>query len=813
MIFPCSGCMLRLRFYVSFFTLLLVGAIYAGGSEAPRARREAAVVQARNGDAKNGLAALQELLLQYPDDPRLLADTTIVANWAGNDQLVLDLFARPLTPKDDSGVVEAAARSARNLDRFEQSVELFRRAEKLDPSRWQPQLGEAMALTELGEFVSAQKLMQPLLLDHKSEKDVILGEAYLASRQTDFIGSIAMDQYYLEQSPSNTQVRSDLTLALSRAGSQTYAADIYSKDVTPLVPQTEQVLSGAAGGEQVGWGEVYAPTRALERADSELALEKLNRVVTASVPGDGTWKLAQYDRILAFYDLRQMRDVIQLYEQLRRAGLDVRTYALSSVAGAYLALHQPKRAEELYRELLKQEPEDGTAWSGLAYAQMESGHPYKALATIDYAYNAAAPWLKAPGLSAPKANHMRVSLESQAADMRGEANLLADEMNRFNRLVTEAPGNENLRWGLASSYLARGWVQRALDETRIADSFGDPDELPSLTTAEIREAAGLRDQVDVMIPALRIHLFDSSVFQQFLRDESIERGWQAVADTTLGWGNGLEVGSSDQHSEAHLYTPLLDNRWRIYSHELSDSGDFGTASAERTRAAVGVHYDYDRREAWAEFGHDSGTNLVAGNIGAKVSLGDFWTLQAVVDSDSFDVPVRALTGNVHGRSIDGSVEWRRSELQSANAGLQRVLFSDGNQRAAISAAWDQRVWTTPRWEASISADESSSSNSLDENRPYFNPKNDFSLGPGGKIDWITWQRYDRRFDQELEVHAAPYWQANYGTGSAVSVRYGQRWKLRSGLEWRCGVAWNSQPYDGSNESRTALNGGITWGSQ
>jgi hypothetical protein len=45
------------------------------------------------------------------------------------------------------------------------------------------------------------------------------------------------------------------------------------------------------------------------------------------------------------------------------------------------------------------------------------------------------------------------------------------------------------------------------------------------------------------------------------------------------------------------------------------------------------------------------------------------------------------------------------------------------------------------------------------------------------------------------------------------VHYGQRWKLRSGLEWRCGLTWNGQPYDGTNEYRTALNTGITWGSQ
>ena len=58
---------------------------------------------------------------------------------------------------------------------------------------------------------------------------------------------------------------------------------------------------------------------------------------------------------------------------------------------------------------------------------------------------------------------------------------------------------------------------------------------------------------------------------------------------------------------------------------------------------------------------------------------------------------------------------------------------------------------------------------------------------------------------------APYYQQNYGTGGAFSVHYGQRWKTRTGLEWRWGVTWNTQPYDGINEYRTALDSGITWG--
>lgn len=60
------------------------------------------MVQARAGHAKTSLATLQRLLQQYPDDPLLLADAVVVANWAGADAVALDLYSNPATPKNNS---------------------------------------------------------------------------------------------------------------------------------------------------------------------------------------------------------------------------------------------------------------------------------------------------------------------------------------------------------------------------------------------------------------------------------------------------------------------------------------------------------------------------------------------------------------------------------------------------------------------------------------------------------------------------------------------------------------------------------------
>ena len=797
-------------------TLLLVDASLAGASDverAPRAEREAAVDQARHGGAKAGLAVLKRLVQQYPDDSRLLADTTIVASWASDDQYAMDLYDRPLTPKDDAGVAEAAGHSARNLHLYTRSLELYRLAHTLEPDRWQPRLGEAMALTDLGDYTTAAQLMDPVVRHHKDDKDVLRGQGYLCSRLADFVCSIAMYQYYLVQFPDDMEVRNDLALVLSHVGSQTYASDFYANEIHPVQPETDLRLSGAAAGEETNWGEVYAPARVLVRADSEMALARLNSTIAAAVPREETWTNAQFDRIVALYDLRRPKDVASSYEDLTHQGIEVPHYALESVAGSYLSLHQPERAEEIYRKLLKQSPTDGNLWSGLAYAQMERGHIQQALTTIDHAYQDAAPWLGIAGQSAPKPNRMRLNLESQAARMRGDVDLLAEEQRRLDRLMAAAPGNENLRWQLASSHLARGWPVYALRESRIADGFASRDELPTMTTMQIEEANGLRDEVDASIPALQIRGFDDPALLRFLKELRLERGWGVDAEAVFAWGSGIQVGSSSQHSEAHLWSPLLNNRWRGFAHELSDSGNFGTSFAERTRTSLGVRYDYDRQSASAELGYDAGTHRAAANVGAALALNDYWSFRFDADSDSVEVPVRALTKEVHGRSADFDVQWRASELQSAHGGLQRVLFSDGNQRAAISGAWTRRVWTAPQWQATISAEESESTNSLNENRPYFNPSQDFALGPRATVDWYTWHRYDRSLHQKVNLYVAPYWEAHYGTGPSVSVDYNALMKMRQGLELRVGVTWNRQPYDGMNETSTALNAGITWGSQ
>lgn len=794
---------------------LLVGAAAtaeAGAGAAPRSQREGAVAQARSGDTKDALATLRALVASYADDARLLADTTIVANWAGDDAYALELYVRPQTPKDDAGVTEAAARSARNLHRYGMALDLYRTATTLAPDRWQPLLGQALVLTDEGHYREAAEQMKPLLREHLDETDVETGEAYLCSRLGDYACQIDMDQRLMDHRPQESAaIRCQMALALAQVGGETLAEE--------KCPQSESTddrrLLEEKGAERIRWAEANTHRWAQRQDEGEAALKLLDGVIAASPSRDDIWKAAEFDRLLALFDLRHMHAVIDRYDRLHAQKIEVPTYTLACVAGAYLTLHHPRHAEALYRRLVKREPGNGEMWGGLTYAQFEREHLHESLHTVDLAFEGAPSMLRAQGLKVSLDNEAHASLGLQAAEMRGYADMPAQEAARLAPMLAAAPANQGLNRAMAMNYLARGWPLLAIRQERIADSYAQPDALPVLEDAEVLDAAGRRDEADALLPALLERDGNSPAIARYLTDETIERGWQADAETGFEWSSGKYIGTT-QHSDGHLYSPLYDNRWRAYVHALGDTGSFQKGPAYRSRTAVGVSYDYERNSVWAEAAGDDGTAgaVAAGAVGADLNYRDHWTLKLEGDTDNVtDVQLIAQQGKVRARSVTADLQWRQSELRSIDGGVQRMLFSDGNQRTAFTGELDQRMWTTPRLQVTVTPELWTSSNSENANRIYFNPKADFSLGPSTTVHWLTWRRYSRKLAQDFAVYMAPYWQENYGVGGAVALTYQQRWEVSKRFSAFGKVTWDSQPYNGSSEPYTNVEFGVKWGLQ
>lgn len=810
---PLASALAALGYLLAVVLLLAwseVGA--AEPASAPLSLRESAVKQARSGDLKGALRTLKELVQRYPDDPHLLADTTIIANWAGEDSYALDLYGRLQMPKNNLGATEAAARAARNLHQYDLALNLFRRAEVLAPGDWQPQLGYAMVLTDQGDLSAAAELMRPLVTTRGSEPDVERGEAYLCSRQQDYACAARIYEQLLAQAPADkNEIRCDIAQSISRLGGNTLA-----QGMCESADSGEKLsLLAAAGAERVRWSETIIDNWERRKSEAVQALTMLDEVIAASTPTDAVWKQAQSDRLLALYDLYRMQDVFQSWQHLRELDVKVPDYALARVAGACLALRHPQEAETLYRGLVERSPADGVLWSGLVNAEFESEHIRQSFSTVDQAYDDTPAWLQSRGLKIPNPNQLHARLALQAAQMRGYADMPAKEQRRLSILLGMAPADPELGRAMAKTYLARGWPLLAIREERMADSFEQKDDLPVLADAEVLEGAGRREQADALLGPLLTREGHSPAVDRFLTERAVERGWQATLTSGYEWSSGRYLGNS-QNSEAYLFTPLLKDRWRLYGHGFGESGQFVEGSAYRSRGAAGFRYDYNRQSFWGEAAADSGNPglITAGAVGAQFSLGDHWSVGAEGDTDNLtDVQLIAEIAGVRARSGSVHVEWRQSELNSIHFNGERMLFSDGNQRSAVAAEWDQRVLTAPRLQIGITPQLSISANSRDQNRLYFNPRQDFSLGSSATANWVTWRHYERSFLQRFTVFGAPYWQENYGTHGAVSAGYTQLWKVsrRLGLIGR--LAWQGQPYDGNRQPYTDLSFGLTWGDQ
>lgn len=805
----------RVALPLLFVAILLLRGTAAAAAEpatAPTQLRESAVRQARAGDTQDALRILKDLVQRYPEDPRLLSDCMIVAGWAGDDAYALSLYGQTQVLEKDLGATEAAARSARNLHRYGLALDLFRRAETLAPERWEPRLGSAMVLTDQGNLAAAASLMKPLLRNQGNEPDVERGEAYLCSRQQDYACTIAMDQQLLSQSHGDTDgIRCDIARSLSQLGADTLARGMCS----PADAGDQLRLLAAAGAERVRWSDAIDHDWQQRKNNAEQALSMLDQAIAAAHSEDRVWTQAQSDRLLALYDLFRMQEVVQSWQHLRQLQVKVPDYALARVAGAYLTLHRPQEAATLYRSLVKRAPEDGDLWSGLAYAEFESEHIRQSFSTVDQAYENTPAWLQSPGLKVPESNRFHAALALQAAQMRGYAGMPAREQERLSSLLAMAPADPKLGRAMALTYLARGWPLRAIREERIADSFEQNTDLPVLEDVEVLEGAGRREEVDALLGRLLQREGRSPAVVRFLDDRAAERGWQATVTSGYEWSSGRYLGNS-QHSEGYLSSPYVDDRWRIYLHGLGDSGQFVEGSAYRSRAALGLRYDYNRQSFWAEGAADTrNAGAIAAEAGGvQFSMGDHWIVGADGDSDNMsDLQLIAQLAGVRARSGRLHLEWRQSESSAVRFNLQRMLFSDGNQRATLAALWERRVLTVPRLQIDLSPQVWNSTNSRDQNRLYFNPKQDLSVGSGVDLRWISWRHYDRSLVQEFIANAAPYWQENYGTHAAVSGAYTQIWKMsrRLGLTGR--FSWHGQPYDGSRQPYSDLSFGLTWGDQ
>jgi tetratricopeptide (TPR) repeat protein len=180
----------------------------------PGAEHLQAVALARQGDIDRALSILSRLHQATPDDLRLTWDYIVVSRWASRDTIVMELFRslnRDLAP---DYVIEAAAKSARNLGRFEDTAELYRYG----------QFGLVRTMLATGKADDAVELGCRAELDHPKDVEVLLAHAAALQVQGRYAEERDIYDRVLELDPERADVQR-LQQAASRRASEEYLAN------------------------------------------------------------------------------------------------------------------------------------------------------------------------------------------------------------------------------------------------------------------------------------------------------------------------------------------------------------------------------------------------------------------------------------------------------------------------------------------------------------------------------------------------------------------------------------------------------------
>jgi biofilm PGA synthesis protein PgaA len=516
----------------------------------------------------------------------------------------------------------------------------------------------------------------------------------------------------------------------------------------------------------------------------------------------------------------RMTDVLAEYKDLMQQDVVIPSYALIAAADAYLYLRQPELARDLYLRSLQDDPRNPDTRLALFYAYLDLDDFNSAFRQVDTAATDQAIWIYLKGLNDPIENPERAAADLVAGNARLYADELAEAQQRVAAMADAAPNNAQYISALANIYSARGWPRLAAEEYEISRALKPKD-----ATTEVGQALNNLDLGNYRdVEAEATDLKDR--FPENLEVQRLDRLWQVhnMAEFRLDVEPNLSSASNVQGGnglsiEAQLYSPPIDYNWRIFSDEYVAHEQLpqGEGAVTVRQSAVGAEYSgrdllLSLAGTISAYGPKIDTTLESGveqgrgggRAQATWSVNDFWEIGGDAELFARDTPLRALGNGVTANAVSTDVVYRESELREFRLDSEVMNFSDGNLRTSLSGKYTQRLMTRPHFSIDGIVNLAESSNSANNNRPYYNPGQDALAIAGVSINQEIYRRYEFIYDHHLVVTPGVYWEQKFGEGGALNVLYEHRVRVNDVFEAGLGINFSRQPYDGNYENTIAL---------
>ena len=428
-------------------------------TSSPTADRNAAVTLARQGATGPALAILERLRQNDPADIGATHDFIVVSVWAGHEAEAVQAFATLGPGPQPDYVIDAAAHAYRRLGNPTEARALYRAGLHRSPDNPAFTGGDIRALIDLGEPASALTLANTDLRFHGERIVVLLAAGFAASVLKQPVEALRYIDRALKRDPASHEARHDRIMAIAAMGAPQVALQRADEQPGTISADERRSIQGSVAAALIRWGVFEAPSEEQRFAATDRAIAALDVLIAQwSLQGDaGRTAIlrARFDRMVALRDRVRMADVLSEYDDLVRLLVTVPIYALTSVADAYLHLHHPKKARDLYLRVLESDPHNHETRLALFYAYVDLDDFGAAHREID-AESADQPiWRHLKGLAAPIENPDRATADLIAANARLYGDELADANRRIAAMAEVAPNNPRFLSALANVYAAR----------------------------------------------------------------------------------------------------------------------------------------------------------------------------------------------------------------------------------------------------------------------------------------------------------------------------------------------------------------------
>ncbi|MBO0492968.1 poly-beta-1,6 N-acetyl-D-glucosamine export porin PgaA [Pseudomonas sp. Marseille-Q1929] len=776
---------------------------------------DALIIQARNGNFTPALTQLRQLPAER-QTPGQVSDHLVIAGWAGQDAEVLKVYEaqgknRTLTPQ----ALATVARTYRNQKQWAQAEAVYRQGLLREPNNVDLQLGLALTQADGGKTTEAVQRARALVAANPNDPNRRMALGYALTRAGfNYDALFEFDQAFI-RAGDKPEVAREYIVALQKARLPEPALRLAAKRPGLIDPVTQRRLEGDLAAERVRMAEFATRSEKERYVIADRALQDYDKLLARWTP-DPTAKddvvVWRIDRLGALKARARTAEVIREYETLQAEGVKLPTYAVRWVAASYLDQRLPEKAAPLYRQAITapdadvgDRVEDSTA---LFYALLENDQVDEARTVAKNLADSQKPRVELKGLPIGNPNDEWMDAQQLAAQAGTYGADLPSSEKSLEELVGKAPGSIGLRLAQAEMYRARDWPRRA--ERSLKETEAQSPRDIGLEMSQGFTALDLQEwrQLDILTDDVVARNPDNRQVQrlQRLRDvhDMAELRVEAYTGKSFGGGNngdaGAVSGSRDWGIESRIYTPPIDEDWRLFAGAGYATADFEEGTGHHRWQVVGVERRTRDMTIEAEVSNHSYGD--GSKQGAAVSIArdinDNWQYGGSLGYLLSTTPLRALNEGITANGGSGFIRWRANESREWKLTLSPSHFSDGNDRFEALLSGREGLYSSPKVQVDLGLEVGASRNSK-EDTIYFNPKSDFTVLPVININHVLYHRYETQWSQQFQVGAGTYSQQDYSTGGIGLVGYGQRYRWNDVLEAGANLSLISRPYDGDRE--------------